>query len=92
MGCWNNVKPLEFRCHSVMMAINNRKFSSQHQEGLRGQTLKQVCRILVEKYEGKWQVGSRGCNFEDSIGTCFGEQDDSGVQQRTFVNASFCLS
>jgi len=62
MDCWNNVKPLDFRCHSVMMAVNNRNFSWQRQEGLRGadtktclqiiggQTLKQVCRMLVGRH------------------------------------------
>ena len=62
MDCWNNVKPLDFRCHSVMMAVNNRNFWRQRQEGLRGadtkiclqnvggQTLKQVWRMLVGKH------------------------------------------
>jgi len=89
MDCWNNVKPLDFRCHSVIMAVSNRNFSWQRQEGLLGahiktylqifgghtetylqivggQTLKQFCRLLVEKYEWKWQVASRGYTFGDS--------------------------
>ena len=57
-----------------------------------GQTLKHICRMLVEKCEGKWQFASRECTFEDSIVACFWEKDDSRVQQRNFVNASFCVS